>query len=264
MKNFISTSVSKIFKYILSFCFRVLPLHQRTELENIRNQILENVQVDEIMTLRSDICAIKFTTDLKEICNILVSTQHTRLLVYKEDLDDIIGFIHLKDILKILINNSQFDLNAILRKPIIATSSQKVLSLFNQMREERIHIATVIDEYGGTQGMITIENIIERELGAIADEYDEVEIEKRDIIFQDGAYIVSGRTKINDLENTIQVNLSTDKDEDEYETIAGLIISKMGCVPRKGSKVNIDNKIICYIVEATGRAIVKVKVELIS
>ena len=149
-----------------------MPIEEKSIFLNLLK--FSQVTVEDVMIPRSDIKALKFSTNIVSLSQMLNnSVPHTRMLVYKETLDDIIGFVHIKDLFKLLITGEQLEWNKIIRKPIISAPSMKLIDLLVKMRRDRVQISVVVDEYGGTDGIITIEDIMEAIVGRIDDEHDE-------------------------------------------------------------------------------------------
>ena len=211
--------------------------------------------VQQVMIPRSDIFAIDDKTDFEEVQRLIIDNVHTRTLVYKENLDNIVGFLHLKDLL-VVITNKDRDYHKILRKPLVVAPSMKLIDLLAQMQHKRTHIAIVLDEYGGTDGMVTIEDIIEKIVGRIDDEHD-IDGETTHAQLAPGTFMLSGRAKIEDVEQLLGVKLKTE--EDEFETINGFILAKVGQMPKANSVVWLSQRIEVRILEVSPRMIKKVK-----
>jgi CBS domain containing-hemolysin-like protein len=212
--------------------------------------------LENIMIPRSDIISVGVDASLEELSALIVKHAHTRTLVYQERLDDIIGFIHIKDLFEVIVESKKFNLKRLLRKHIVAPHSMKLIDLLTQMQRSRTHIAIVVDEYGGTDGLVTIEDIIEEIVGNIDDEHD-IGIDEDYRILKPGLIITSARVEIQELENVLGTQLSSV--DDEFDTIGGLIMAKSGSVPEKGEVIHITEDIIAEILEATPRTIKQIK-----
>ncbi|MDP4708692.1 MAG: hemolysin family protein [Rickettsiaceae bacterium] len=212
--------------------------------------------LDNIMIPRSDIISVGVDTSLEELSALIVKHAHTRTLVYQERLDDIIGFIHIKDLFEVIVESKKFNLKRLLRKHIVAPHSMKLIDLLTQMQRSRTHIAIVVDEYGGTDGLVTIEDIIEEIVGNIDDEHD-IGIDEDYRILKPGLIVTSARVEIQELENVLGIQLSGE--DDEFDTIGGFIMAKSGSVPEKGEVIHITEDIIAEILEATPRTIKQIK-----
>jgi putative hemolysin len=189
--------------------------------------------VDEIMTHRTDIQAISVHATKNEIIDFILREQYTRFPVYKENIDHIIGTLHVKDLFKHLYGVSEIPIKKLIRPPYFIPESKKNSELFKEMQKSKNHIAIVLDEYGGTAGLVTIEDLVEEILGNIADEYDTDDYEIKEI--ESGIYIVDGLMNINDVEDVIEANLPTD----EYDTISGFILGQLGRFPHDGEDISI-------------------------
>jgi magnesium and cobalt transporter len=155
------------------------------------------------------------------------------------------------------VESKKFNLKRLLRKHIVAPHSMKLIDLLTQMQRSRTHIAIVVDEYGGTDGLVTIEDIIEEIVGNIDDEHD-IGIDEDYRILKPGLIITSARVEIQELENVLGTQLSSV--DDEFDTIGGLIMVKSGSVPEKGEVIHITEDIIAEILEATPRTIKQIKI----
>ncbi len=191
--------------------------------------------VKEVMVPRTDIVAVEAETGLDEILRIMNERGFSRLPVYAETIDNIIGVVYLKDILPLHIAEKPFDLDSVLRKPYIVPANKNVSVLLREMREKRIHLALVGDEYGGTDGLVTMEDLIEEIVGDIRDE-QEKELREIDEIAVN-RYIVDGKTDIGKVNERIGVHLP----EDEFETIGGFVLGLFGRLPAEGDQVRFNH-----------------------
>nr|WP_253308130.1 hemolysin family protein [Rickettsia endosymbiont of Ceutorhynchus assimilis] len=239
---------------------RKMTLDERNILTNLLK--LEGKTVEDIMIPRSDIAAIKLTINLEELSKIIkTKVPHTRTLIYDGTLDNIVGFIHIKDLFKALVVTKQnFQLKKLIRKHIIAAPSIKLIDLLAKMRRERTHIAIVIDEYGGTDGMVTIEDIMEAIVGRIDDEHDKQLDSDNFEIIDNNTIISNARVEVEVLEKLIGEKLK--EDDDEFDTIGGLVLTKIGNVPSIGTKINISNNIEIEVIDANPRTLKQVKIKL--
>lgn len=224
--------------------------------ENLKN--FASKTAEDIMIPRSDIFAVSNDYSLEELCKVISSNNHTRTLVYKEDLDNIIGFIHIKDLFKIVTKDKKYNLSNVLRKHIVCPCSMKLINLFKQMQDERVHIAVVVDEYGGTDGLITIEDVIEEIVGRIDDEHDH-DLESDDFkLVKPGVMIANARLEIEEIEEMLKCRLKGE--EDDFDTIGGLVIARSGNIPSKGDVININEQITIEVIDATPRSIKQLKI----
>lgn len=210
--------------------------------------IIENVMdfrgslAKDTMTPRTDIVAININSTYDEIVKVVQSESFSRMPVYDEDLDDIVGILHVKDLLKF---NSSFNLKNHLDilKPTFYTFEYKPIgSLFNEMRIKKVSVSIVTDEYGGTEGMITIEDLIEKIVGSINDEFDEDEDEEI-IKISSKEYLINGSMNLESLDRLLDLNLTSD----ENDSIAGYIIEKLDRFPKQGEVISVgDLKFIIH------------------
>ena len=191
--------------------------------------------VKEVMIPRTDIVAVETGTDLDEILHIMNEKGFSRLPVYSETIDNIIGVVYLKDILPLHIGEKPFQLDRVLRKPYIVPPNKNVSVLLKEMREKRVHLALVMDEYGGTDGLVTMEDLIEEIVGDIRDEQEKVLREIDEIAAN--RYIVDGKTDIGKVNQKLGVKLP----EDEFETIGGFVLGLFGRLPAEGDQIRYNN-----------------------
>lgn len=218
--------------------------------------------VEDIMIPRPDICAIDVNITFDELISTFARSNHSRLPVYQESLDNIIGFINIKDIMEIIADKKEFNINKILRKHLTVPGSMKVIDLLIEMKQKYTHIAVVIDEYGGTDGMSTIEDVIEEIVGDLDDEYEDNKQSEYYKIIDENTILANARIEIEELEELLDIKLKP-KGED-FDTLGGLILSKVAHIPSKGTIINIHPKLDAEIMEANPRSIKQVKLLLIK
>ncbi|ABE05392.1 hemolysin C [Rickettsia bellii] len=236
-----------------------MTLDERNILANLLK--LKGKTIEDIMVPRSDIAAIKLTTNIEELNeSIKVKIPHTRTLIYDGTLDNIVGFIHIKDLFKALVTKQNFRLKKLIRKHIIAAPSMKLLDLLAKMRREKTHIAIVIDEYGGTDGLVTIEDVMEALVGRIDDEHDQKSEYDNYKVINNSTIISNARVEVEVLEEIIGEKLKDD--DDEFDTISGLVLTKMGNVPAVGTKINVSENIEIEVTDANPRSLKQVKITL--
>ncbi|WP_419235075.1 hemolysin C [Rickettsia endosymbiont of Nabis limbatus] len=236
-----------------------MTLDERNILANLLK--LKGKTTGDIMVPRSDIAAIKLTTNIEELNeSIKVKIPHTRTLIYDGTLDSIVGFIHIKDLFKALVTKQNFRLKKLIRKHIIAAPSMKLLDLLAKMRREKTHIAIVIDEYGGTDGLVTIEDVMEALVGRIDDEHDQKSEYYNYKVINNSTIISNARVEVEVLEEIIGEKLKDD--DDEFDTIGGLVLTKMGNVPAVGTKINVSENIEIEVTDANPRSLKQVKITL--
>ena len=191
------------------------------------------LEVRDAMITRSQMNVIKENDGIDRIVAYIIETSHSRFPVISGDKDEVLGILHAKDLLKFMANPEQFNLQNILRPAVFVPEGKSLNSLLKELREQRNHMAIVIDEYGGVSGLVTIEDIIEQIVGDIEDEFDEDES-------ADNIHTVSAeRWRINAVTEIEDVNafFGTDYSDEEADTIGGLVIQELGRLPVRGEKV---------------------------
>ncbi len=197
-------------------------------------------KASSIMTPRADLIAVKQDASLEDIKKIITTDGHTRIPVYKENLDEITGFIHSKDLAKFLCKGHEdFAISKILRKILFVPGSIKSIDLMLRMRNARTHVAIVLDEFGGVDGLVTIENIMEEIVGEIEDEHD---LPSDNLFFRvkqinQNTFQFGGRVEVEKLEEVLQVRI---KEDQEFETVGGLIMAVFRRVPKIGEEFKKD------------------------
>ena len=218
---------------------------------------LENKSVEDVMVPRGEIISIDNKQTYDQIFEIIKEESHSRLPVYENNLDNIVGFFHVKDFIKI--NKNEFDLNLILRDALYTAPKSPILELLKRMRLSRIHIALVVDGVGGVDGLVTIEDLVEEIVGEIEDEHDAEDIDEEIIKKEDNLLIVDAAYRIDELEKDFNINLIV-ADEEEIETVGGLVFSKINRIPKSNEEFNIDDIINIKILRANERKILTVHI----
>tara|TARA_E500000178_G_scaffold164367_1_gene163776 strand:- start:1402 stop:2229 length:828 start_codon:yes stop_codon:yes gene_type:complete len=192
---------------------------------------LGNIQVSDIMVPRADIVAVPIKNSFSNTLKLFINASHSRMPVFNGQLDNIIGMIHVKDLLPYWHKNSDFSIEKIKRNVIFASPSMLVNDLLGQMRATRTHLAIIVDEHGGTDGMVTIEDLVEEIVGEIEDEHDSKD-EPLITNMDDGAFLVNARALTSDLEGALGVVFSDIEDYKEVDTVGGLIFTLCGKIPK--------------------------------
>ena len=218
---------------------------------------LENKSVEDVMVPRGEIISIDNKLNYNQIFDIIKEESHSRLPVYENNLDNIVGFFHVKDFIKI--NKNEFDLNLILRDVLYTAPKSPILELLKRMRLSRIHIALVVDGIGGVEGLVTIEDLVEEIVGEIEDEHDAEDIDEEIIKKEDNLLIVDAAYRIDELEKDFNINLTV-ADEEEIETVGGLVFSKINRIPKSNEEFDIDGLINIKILKANERKILTVHI----
>ena len=209
------------------------------DLTSVERQMLRNLlhfgesNVADIAVPRSDIIAVPSTSSFAELVQAFAEAGHSRLPVYEEELDTIVGMVHVKDVFTVEVSGAEppEDITTLLRTPLFVPESMGVLDLLARMRAERVHLAIVVDEFGGTEGLVTIEDVVEEIVGEIEDEHDE-EVPGMLIPIEDGMWDADARAELEDVAETIDARLGVV--EEDVDTLGGLATVLAGHVPQLG------------------------------
>ena len=230
--------------------------HENELLKNLAG--LRGITASDVMVPRVDIVSVAMSDDFNEIVKQLIKTNHSRVPVRNESLDDIVGILHIKDVLANLFLKEKQNIKSLLKKPIFVSPSISLLDLLYEMRIKRRHLALIVDEYGGIDGLVTIEDLVEELVGEIEDEHDlssECRLER----MRDGSIVVEARIIIDLVEGFIQSIRKEDLNE-EIETLGGFIVSIAGRVPVKGEVIKYSPSGLKFeILEADPRKVILVK-----
>lgn len=210
-------------------------------LENVEKEMIFNVfdfadqQVKDIMVQRVDIVSIDEEASYDEVMEVIKSEQFSRIPVYNQTIDNIIGVLNVKDLAMVENPRENFDIKKYIREPYYTFEFKKVVELFKEMKKTRNHIAVVLDEYGGTVGIVTIEDLVEEIVGEIEDEYDE---DKSSVqVVSDNEYVFDGSVRLHDISDIIGVNMESE----EFDSVGGLMINELGRMPEQNEEVVIGN-----------------------
>lgn len=194
--------------------------------------------VGEIMTPRTDVQGIEASSTLEEVKQQIIHQGHSRLPVFEESLDHIVGILYAKDLLRYLGTDEPFELRKLLREAIMVPESKPVSELLSEFKARKVHIAIVLDEYGGTAGLVTVEDIIEEIVGEIQDEYEPFEEPPSIRRIDENRIDVDARVYIDDLNDELNLNLPEDED---YDTVGGFVTATLGRIPEVGERFDFDN-----------------------
>ena len=226
--------------------------HKEGVLEGEEKDMIYNVfdfsdsQVNDIMITRTEIVAIDADLPHEEIIRVINQEQYSRIPVYEDTIDNIIGILYVKDLLFLQFNDKlEFDLKKFIRPAHFTYEFKSIKELFKEMRAERVHMVVVLDEYGGTEGIVTIEDMIEEIVGDIEDEYDK-DIEDIRVI-QEDEYVVNGNVKLEDINEFIGTHIESE----DFDTIAGFVIGIVDKIPEVGEVIEYEN--MKFIIEALDR-----------
>jgi CBS domain containing-hemolysin-like protein len=213
----------------------------------------------DVMVQRVDIVAVDVETPFDELVKIVVEQAHSRYPVYKETLDDVIGIVHIKDILPYVADRRPVKLQKLVRKVLFVAPSIPVLDLLLQMRLSRTHMAMVIDEFGGIDGLVSIEDLIEEIVGEIEDEHDDADSPKI-IERADGTLIADARTKIEEFELRAGRKVLPPEAEEEVDTLGGLVFTLAGRVPQRGEIITHPSGMAFEVLDADPRRVKRLRI----
>ena len=235
-----------------------LPEEEQKMLKKVLN--FGVLEVSDIMTPRTDIKAVEYSISLVDLKAHLTQNFHTRVPVYNDTLDNIKGFVHIKDLMPLFSNEGDFNMAFVLRDMLFVPPSMKLTDLLIKMRAAGVHIAIVVDEYGGTDGLVTLEDIFEEIVGEIQDEHDEDEEELSLFWSEQGSCDVDARARIEALEKDLGLSLESKDEHADYDTLGGLIFYKLGHVPIDGEVIEYNKTVKFEIISADPRLIKKVRI----
>jgi len=214
--------------------------------------------VREIMVTRTDMACVSTDATVREVLNAIIACGHSRIPVYDGTIDNIVGLLYAKDLLRYWgLDNTTIDLKKIMRPPYFIPETKSLEELLQEFKRKRVHIAIVIDEYGGTSGLVTFEDLLEQIVGDIQDEYDLEE----DLLVEeaDGSVVVDGRLPIEELEEHFGIAVERDK----FDSVGGLAIHLTGRIPKGGDEIR-SKHLLMTVLEADERKIKKLRISRID
>ena len=234
----------------------------------LRAASFDRLKVADVMRARAEIVAVDAAATLGEAARVFSESQHSRLPIYGETLDDPQGFVHVRDVLALLAPTEEGEPRAkfedcslprIRREILYVPQSMTLATLFLKMQSSRIHLALVVDEYGGTDGLVSMEDLVEQIVGAIDDEHD---VESAWIVERPGgAYEVDGRAPIDELEAKLSASLALPDHEDEFDTAAGLAVALAGRLPQRGEILHHPAGFDVEVTDADPRRVKRMRVK---
>ncbi len=227
----------------------IIHIDERKMINNVFD--FGDCRVKDVMTPRTDMVAISVDTSFEEITEIFKEERFSRLPVYGESIDDIIGILHLKDIA--FCHPETFNIREVMHEPYYTYESKGISELFGEMREKRVHLVIILDEYGGTSGLATMEDLVEEIVGEIEDEDDEVEDEVK--LVKEDEYIIDGSTRLDDLNELIGTKFKSE----DFDTIGGYVIGMLGRFPENGEMLE-ENGIKITVEETEKNRIEKLRI----
>ncbi len=220
------------------------------------------LSVNEVMTPRVDIKAVSIDDDYEKMINLITTSGHSRIPVYRDSIDEIVGILFAKDLLAFVKNPDlvkKFSLESLLKKTLFIPETKLINELLKEFQEKKVHLAIVVDEYGGTAGLISLEDIIEEVVGDIWDEFDKEE--NHLIKISDNQYVALGKTKLSEINETFNIDISTD--DDDYDTLGGFILNNAGSIPKDNYSF-VSNNIRFIVKEVQNKRIKKVIIEKLN
>ncbi len=234
----------------------------------LRAAHFDQLKVADVMRARAEIVAIEAGATLGEAARVFAESQHSRLPIYGETLDDPQGFVHVRDVLALLspdeagVSDAQFEdrsLQRIRREILFVPQSMTLARLFLRMQSSRIHLALVVDEYGGTDGLVSMEDLVEQIVGAIDDEHD---VDSALVLERpNGAFEADGRAQISELEEKLGKTLALPDHEDEFDTAAGLAVALASRLPQRGEILRHPAGFDVEIVDADPRRVKRIRIK---
>ena len=237
-------------------------LNDNNEKNLIKNILqLNEKSVEDIMIPRSEIIAVNYDQSYGAILDVIKEESHSRMPVYKTNIDNVIGFFHIKDFIKK--SHSDFNLSQILREVLYVAPKSPILELLKTMRSSRIHIGLVVDGVGGVDGLVTIEDLVEEIVGDIEDEHDAEDQDDLILEKSKNSITVDSSYRIEDLENFFNIKISRN-DEDEIFTVGGLVYSKINRIPKSSEIIQADDNLTIKIIKSNNRKIETVEIRKIN
>ena len=232
-------------------------------------EAFKSLRVDDVMTPRADIVAVEISCPFEGVLARFLEAEHTRMPIYRETLDDPVGQVHVKDVFKMLVDeklrpaHDEPVLRRLLREVLYVPGSMRAADLMVKMQATRIHMALVIDEFGGTDGLVTLEDLIEAVVGEIDDEHDEA-ARAQVIARPDGLFEADGRAPLEDLEAVLQADLAPAGEDEDIDTVAGLVSTLAGRVPQRGEVIAHPAGFDFEITDADPRRVKRVRVRRVE
>ena len=219
---------------------------------------LSDTDAEQVMTPRTDVNGIDVTATLEQVKGAILEYGHSRIPVYEQTIDNIVGILYAKDMIRYVGNTEDFDLRSVLREAMMIPESKNVGELLAEFKANKVHLALVLDEYGGTAGLVTIEDILEELVGEIQDEYEQTEQTPQIERISDQTLRVDARVEIDDLNDELDVELPEDED---YDTVGGFVFATLGHIPKAGEAFDYEGMRFT-VTEAERTRVVRVEVHL--
>tara|TARA_B100000963_G_scaffold361007_1_gene394335 strand:+ start:1689 stop:2534 length:846 start_codon:yes stop_codon:yes gene_type:complete len=233
--------------------------------ENNEKSLIKNIlqlndkSVEDLMVPRSEIIAVNFNQSYSEILEVIKNEGHSRMPVYKKNIDNVVGFFHIKDFIKA--SKDSFDVSSILRDVLYVAPKSPILDFLKTMRSSRIHIGLVVDGIGGVKGLVTIEDLVEEIVGDIEDEHDAEDKDELIIEKTNNSIVVNATYRIEDLEEFFNKKISRTED-DEIFTVGGLVYSKINRIPKNNEVIRTEDNLMIKILKSNNRKIETVEIKI--
>tara|TARA_Y200000002_G_scaffold182869_1_gene150933 strand:- start:869 stop:1717 length:849 start_codon:yes stop_codon:yes gene_type:complete len=240
----------------------VRDLNDNNEKSLIKNILqLNDKSVEDLMVPRSEIVSLDYDQTYGEILDVIKEESHSRMPVYKKNLDNVVGFLHVKDFIKT--DEENFDINLILREVLYVAPKSPILDFLETMRSSKIHLGLVVDGVGGVNGLVTIEDLVEEIVGDIEDEHDAEDEEDLILNKSKDSITVNSNYRIEDLENYFNLKIAKTY-EDEVFTIGGLVYSTINKIPKNNEVIKINENLVIKILKSNSRKIEIVEIKKIN
>ena len=231
--------------------------------DNNEKKLIKNIlklsekSVEDVMVPRGEIISVEKNQSYKEILSIIENEAHSRMPVFEQNLDNALGFFHIKDFISF--DELDFDITSILREVLYVAPQSPIFNLLQRMRSSKIHMGLVVDEFGGVDGLVTIEDLVEEIVGEIEDEHDAEDLDELIISKNQDSLVVEASYKIDDLEKYFDLKIDNDS-EHEIDTLGGLIFSKINRIPKKNEVFDISKSLKIKIINSSERKILTIEV----
>ena len=240
----------------------VRDLNDNNEKSLIKNILqLNDKSVEDLMVPRSEIVSLDYHQTYGEILDVIKEESHSRMPVYKKNLDNVVGFLHVKDFIKT--DEENFDINLILREVLYVAPKSPILDFLETMRSSKIHLGLVVDGVGGVNGLVTIEDLVEEIVGDIEDEHDAEDEEDLILNKSKDSITVNSNYRIEDLENYFNLKIAKTY-EDEVSSIGGLVYSTINRIPKNNEVIKINENLVIKILKSNSRKIEIVEIKKIN
>lgn len=231
--------------------------HERRLIANILE--LRDLPVLDVMVPRADIVAVNINTSREELFRLLHEKPHSRIPVYKDDLDNIVGVLNMKDLVTHLTEQTLFEIKDIMREALVVSPAMRVMDMLLQMRQSKVHIAFIVDEFGGIDGLVTINDLIAAIVGEIDDEFD-FDVSPQLIERPDGSAIADARFPVSEFEERYGNVFHEDDEHEEVDTLGGIVTYLSGHVPARGEVIRHSSGIEFEVIEADPRRIMRLRI----